>query len=101
MKSRGASRQYSFPEQEAYAIRGLVDYLGLDVPLVTITLQSTTEVVNGCLVIDGRAVVVDYPEAERIVAIVRKPDLDHQMVYRTSEGSGLMIGCDLVIAALA
>lgn len=76
-------------------------YLGLDLPLVTITLQSTTEVVNGCLRIDGQPVVAEYPEAERVVAIVRKPDLNHQMVYRCCDGNERDVECDLVIATLA
>lgn len=98
---QGATRRYPFPEQEAYAIRGLRDYLGLDLPLETITLQSTTEAVNGCLRIDGQPVVVEYPVAERIVSIVRTLDLNHQMVYRCSDGNERAIGCDLVIATLA
>jgi hypothetical protein len=89
-------REYPLPQASAEAIRLLRDYLGLDIPLLTVDIGDHIEIVNGCLVKNGQPMVVDYPPMDWLVA-VEHPEASNdrslgELVYLED---GMKKRCDL------
>jgi hypothetical protein len=97
----GLERRYPLPAEEAYAVRFLNDYLGVDLPVAVARIGDSYGVNNGCLNINGRPVVVEYPRTERINAVIKREGEMPAMSYIGADGSIQTIELEAVVGSWA